>query len=118
MASVTVDRAETMSKVVIADDHPLFREARRLAVEEAFTGEDKFMLETGSVDGVHRLAREAGDIDLVLLDLNMPGMDRAQEAGAPGAAGPAMTPDRRPGAAAAQRPAPHRPGQAQQDHRP
>jgi DNA-binding NarL/FixJ family response regulator len=44
-------------------------------VAEALPGEDKVILETGSVDGVHRLARDAGDIDLVLLDLNMPGMD-------------------------------------------
>lgn len=64
-----------MGKVVIADDHPLFRDALRLAVADAFPGEDNVILETGSVDGVHRLARDAGEIDLVLLDLNMPGMD-------------------------------------------
>jgi DNA-binding NarL/FixJ family response regulator len=64
--------AELAGKILIADDHPLFRGALRQAVSAAVAGAE--ILEAGAFDEVMRhMAVEAG-IDLVLLDLNMPGM--------------------------------------------
>ncbi|MGF1562662.1 MAG: response regulator [Geminicoccaceae bacterium] len=64
-----------MHTIVIADDHPLFRDAIRLALVNAF-GDGAFrLLEAGSVDEVVALAEAESDIDLVLLDLRMPGME-------------------------------------------
>jgi DNA-binding NarL/FixJ family response regulator len=59
-------------RLVIADDHPLFRDALRLAVAQ--TVADAETIEADSFDSLCARLRAAGDIDLVLLDLNMPGM--------------------------------------------
>ncbi|MBT9292016.1 response regulator transcription factor [Prosthecodimorpha staleyi] len=59
-------------RFVIADDHPLFRGALRQTLEAMFAGVT--IAEAGSLDAVSKLLDEAGDVDLVLLDLNMPGV--------------------------------------------
>lgn len=62
----------TAWRIVIADDHPLFRDALRLAIAERFDGAE--IAEAGSLDGVRAELESAPETDLVLLDLNMPGM--------------------------------------------
>jgi len=58
---------------VIADDHPLFRGALRLSISGLLEKVD--IAEAGTFDdAVILLERGASDIDLVLLDLAMPGM--------------------------------------------
>ncbi len=59
------------SRFVIADDHPLFRDA----LKQALMGiePESRILETGSFDGVKDAVLAHDDIDLVLLDLRMPG---------------------------------------------
>ena len=64
-----------MPKVLIADDHPLFREAIRDVVEGLF-GEDGWeltCLEATGVEELLALAESHEDLDLILLDLFMPG---------------------------------------------
>ncbi len=58
-------------RLVIADDHPLFRGALREAVSGVFEGE---LYEAGSFDEVTRILERGNDIDLILLDLTMPGV--------------------------------------------
>jgi DNA-binding NarL/FixJ family response regulator len=62
-----------MNKILIADDHPLFREAIKSIITEKFTGYT--LLETSTLNEAIELVDEVPDIDLILLDLNMPGMD-------------------------------------------
>jgi DNA-binding NarL/FixJ family response regulator len=59
-------------RLVIADDHPLFRGALREAVSGIFARAD--VAEAGSFDDVVKLIDRAGEVDLVLLDLTMPGV--------------------------------------------
>ena len=58
--------------IVIADDHPLFRGALR----QALSGfEAELTIDEGAAfEDVTRLLAERGDVDLVLLDLAMPGV--------------------------------------------
>jgi len=77
-------RAETVSgqisradpaaayRFVIADDHPLFRGALKEAVNQLFTATKIF--EAGGFDDLQVLLEREGDVDLVLLDLSMPGV--------------------------------------------
>ena len=60
-------------EVLIADDHPLFREA--LAEVVGQIDRDCRCLEAASLEETLALARAADDLDLILLDLMMPGMD-------------------------------------------
>lgn len=62
---------ESHYRLVIADDHPLFRGAMREAVNGLFENVD--IAEAGSFDEVANLLEKSGDVDLVLLDLTMPG---------------------------------------------
>ena len=59
-------------RFVIADDHPLFRGALRQTLEGLFEG--VVIAEAGSLDAVSKTLEEGEDVDLVLLDLNMPGV--------------------------------------------
>lgn len=59
-------------RVLIADDHPLYRDALGNLVRAAF--EDAVVLECEDVGSVLRLLRE-DKLDLVLLDLAMPVLD-------------------------------------------
>jgi DNA-binding NarL/FixJ family response regulator len=58
--------------LVIADDHPLFRGALREAVAGML--ERVEIAEAGAFDEVVALLDRGGDIDLILLDLKMPGV--------------------------------------------
>ena len=62
----------TQYRFIIADDHPLFRGALRKTIEEMFDGVT--IVEAGSLDEVSGELGSNCDIDLVLLDLSMPGM--------------------------------------------
>ena len=59
--------------ILVADDHPLFREALKLAVSRAAPG--AVILEAGQLGDAARIARDAGPLDLILLDLRMPGAE-------------------------------------------
>ncbi|MEE7546744.1 response regulator transcription factor, partial [Xanthomonas sp. Kuri4-1] len=60
-----------MTTLLIADDHPLFREALRGAVQRVMPGVQLF--EADSVEALYTLADAHADADLLLMDLNMPG---------------------------------------------
>ncbi|MEA2989874.1 MAG: hypothetical protein QOG83_2585, partial [Alphaproteobacteria bacterium] len=60
----------THYRLVIADDHPLFRGALREAVSGLFRDAD--IGEAGSFDDVAKLLERGGEVDLILLDLTMP----------------------------------------------
>ena len=62
-------QAET---VIVADDHPLFRTAIKEALE-AEQGQTNF-LEASSFESLQALVDEQKEVDLVLLDLHMPGV--------------------------------------------
>ncbi|MGB6760752.1 MAG: response regulator transcription factor, partial [Xanthobacteraceae bacterium] len=58
--------------LLIADDHPLFRGALREAVNGLFDRAE--IAEAGTFEEVTELLERGGDIDLILLDLRMPGV--------------------------------------------
>jgi len=58
-------------KILIADDHPLFRTALSQAVEQNFDHPELVMV--GSVEELEATLGTHDDADLLLLDLNMPG---------------------------------------------
>jgi DNA-binding NarL/FixJ family response regulator len=58
--------------LVIADDHPLFRGALREAVTGLFGRAE--VAEAGTFEEVSELLERGGDVDLILLDLRMPGV--------------------------------------------
>ena len=60
-----------MSTLLIADDHPLFREALRGVVAKLLPDAD--IREVESADALFALVDAVPDADLLLLDLNMPG---------------------------------------------
>lgn len=59
------------SFVIIADDHPLFRDAMKQAVESL--NPDCVIQTAGDLEKLRELLRQHGSADLVMLDLNMPG---------------------------------------------
>lgn len=65
-----------MYKIVTADDHPIFREAIANVVRSRYP--DSEILETCNLDDTLELIGQDDDVDLVLLDLNMDGMDGFQ----------------------------------------
>ncbi|MBT00656.1 MAG: DNA-binding response regulator [Oceanospirillaceae bacterium] len=58
-------------KIIIADDHPLFRAALKQAVSQAVPGVT--ILEADTLAAVQECVDSHGDADLVLLDIHMPG---------------------------------------------
>lgn len=69
MSRLLAIQAET---VIVADDHPLFRTAIKEALE-ADQGQTRF-LEANSFETLQKLVDEQQEVDLVLLDLHMPGV--------------------------------------------
>jgi len=59
-------------KILIADDHELFRDGLRLALEQMEQGVQ--IVEAGDYPQAIDAAKSVTDLSLVLLDLNMPGM--------------------------------------------
>ena len=59
-------------RLVIADDHPLFRGAMREAVSGLIARVE--IAEAGSFEEVSKLLDRSGETDLILLDLTMPGV--------------------------------------------
>ena len=60
-----------MTELLIADDHPLFREALRGVVARAFP--DARIHEADRLDALYKLVERYPDADMLLLDLDMPG---------------------------------------------
>lgn len=60
-----------MPTILVADDHPLFREALRGAVVRVIP--DAQLHEAENAEGLYAMADAHPDADLLLLDLNMPG---------------------------------------------
>ena len=58
--------------VIVADDHPLFRTAIKEALRESQG--DTMFLEANSFETLQQLVDENQNVDLVLLDLHMPGV--------------------------------------------
>ena len=65
-------RVRESTRLLIADDHPLFRGALREAVSGLFEKPD--IAEAGSFEDVIRQLERGAEIDLILLDLSMPGV--------------------------------------------
>lgn len=61
-----------MYRIVIADDHGLYRRGLRLALTAGIPGVEIF--EAGCFDAVVNLLEQQTSIDLAILDLNMPGL--------------------------------------------
>jgi DNA-binding NarL/FixJ family response regulator len=88
-AERTTVESSASYRFVIADDHPLFRGALKEALGGQFAGARVF--EAGGFEDLQALLEREADIDLVLLDLAMPGVRgfsgllylRAQFAGVP-----------------------------------
>jgi DNA-binding NarL/FixJ family response regulator len=59
-------------RFIIVDDHPLFRGALSQALGHAFANAE--VLEAGSLDGLMDQLASASEVDLILLDLSMPGV--------------------------------------------
>jgi len=65
-----------MYKILIADDHPLFRDAIANIIAESF---NKSIIEqTEDIESTLEFVKHNDDLDLILLDLNMPGMSGLQ----------------------------------------
>ena len=64
--------AAASTHLIIADDHPLFRDALRQAVASVVTSAK--IDEAGSFEELTALLEQDSDVDLVLLDLTMPGI--------------------------------------------
>ena len=58
-------------RLVVADDHPLFRDALRQAVASVVASAR--IDEAGSFEDLTALLDRESDVDLILLDLSMPG---------------------------------------------
>jgi len=63
----------SLKTILIADDHNLFRHGLKLVLKEIVGGVD--ILEAGDFDTVRSTLAGREPVDLVLLDLSMPGMD-------------------------------------------
>lgn len=59
-------------KILIADDHPLLRDALSQLLRTLVS--QVILLEAADGDAVHRLVQEHPDLDLLLLDIGLPGV--------------------------------------------
>ncbi|KKW68718.1 LuxR family transcriptional regulator [Lampropedia cohaerens] len=62
-----------MPTILIADDHPLFREALRTTISRLWP--DAQIAEAHDVPALHAVVDRHGQADMLLLDLTMPGSD-------------------------------------------
>ena len=60
------------TRLIIADDHPLFRGALRQAVASVLP--EARIDETGTFEDLTKLLEQDSEVDLILLDLSMPGI--------------------------------------------
>ncbi|MFT6924955.1 MAG: DNA-binding NarL/FixJ family response regulator [Psychromonas sp.] len=65
-----------MYKILVADDHPLFRDAIANIIAESFDGSR--VEQTEDIESTLEFVKHHDDLDLILLDLNMPGMSGLQ----------------------------------------
>ena len=65
-------RLQASVKIIIVDDHPLFREALRRALETILP--EAGVSECAGLDPLQEMLGRSRDVDLVLLDLTMPGV--------------------------------------------
>jgi len=61
------------ARIIIVDDHPLFRGAAAAALAPRF--EDAAILEVGTFEGLHQVLDHDTNVDLILLDLSLPDAD-------------------------------------------
>jgi two-component system, NarL family, nitrate/nitrite response regulator NarL len=73
MTMQTSDPSSRAMTVLVVDDHPLFREGLR-QVLQGLAGETRVIAE-GDAEKALAAVHEIDDLDLVLLDLSMPGMN-------------------------------------------
>ncbi|CRM42995.1 response regulator transcription factor [Pseudomonas fluorescens] len=59
-------------RIIIADDHPMFREAMARTVQRLLP--EARVQEAGDLDAVHGLLLDPSDIDTLILDLRFPGL--------------------------------------------
>lgn len=59
-------------RIIIADDHPMFREAMSRTVQRLLP--EAVVEEAGDLDTVRALVRDDNDIDTLILDLRFPGL--------------------------------------------
>ena len=59
-------------RIIIADDHPMFREGMTRTVQRLLPG--AVVQEAGDLATVNTLLREAGEVDTLILDLRFPGL--------------------------------------------
>ncbi|KWV85931.1 MULTISPECIES: LuxR C-terminal-related transcriptional regulator [Pseudomonas] len=59
-------------RIIIADDHPMFREGMARTVQRLLP--DAQVQEAGDLATVNTLLREAGEVDTLILDLRFPGL--------------------------------------------
>ncbi|WP_246194896.1 response regulator [Pseudidiomarina piscicola] len=68
--SVSSQPGSNMARAIIADDHPLFRAALKQALTETL---DTPIIEAASFEQLSELIRSEPQVELILLDLTMPG---------------------------------------------
>ena len=61
----------THTKIIIADDHPLFRQALVLMLKSSF--DKASLLEAETIPELENKLLHTSDVDLLLLDLDIPG---------------------------------------------
>lgn len=69
-----------MHTLMVADDHPLFRDALNAVIQAGLPGCE--LREAESLESLHASLSDCDDVDLVLLDLNLPdttGLDGLQQ---------------------------------------
>jgi DNA-binding NarL/FixJ family response regulator len=70
-------RGQPVPHLVIADDHPIFREGMRRIAERVLVGAETWEVGTAA-ELMDRLER-AGDVDMIILDLTFPGFDHSRD---------------------------------------
>lgn len=66
-----MEKGAPTGTILIADDHPLFRQAMAMAAQEVSPGST--VIEAATLDAAISAAAQASDLALILLDLQMPG---------------------------------------------